>query len=276
MPVDSLAAKPLSVLIVDDDESVSRFIKDLLTPIGYALRFAATGKQALVLIDNQPPDVIVLDLSMPSMDGVEVLRHLQAQYQQPLPFGVIILTGSAEEQIFDDAMSLGILDILLKPVQPVQLLAAIRLQQQLLAQRPPGNTHPGPPPYTPEAEAAHGSQSPTVLVAEDDEQLAQLISDTLRAKGYRVLIAKDGEAAFRLVMTRDKEIDVLLTDVMLPRISGLDLMTLVQGQSPKTQIVVCSGQLSSAELATTGMTFLPKPFSFDHLLETLGNLIPRT
>jgi two-component system cell cycle sensor histidine kinase/response regulator CckA len=114
-----------------------------------------------------------------------------------------------------------------------------------------------------------------VLVAEDDEQLAKLISDTLRAKGYRVLVAKDGEAAFRLILTRGKEIDVLLTDVMLPRISGLDLTTLVQGQSPHTKIIICSGQLSSAELATTGMTFLPKPFTVDQLLETLDRLLPR-
>jgi two-component system NtrC family sensor kinase len=123
--------------------------------------------------------------------------------------------------------------------------------------------------------AAQTSASTTVLIAEDDEQLAKFVSDALQANGYRVLVAKDGEAAFRLILARGREIDVLLTDVMLPRISGLDLTTLVQGQSPTTQIILCSGQLSIAELATTGMTILHKPFTLDQLLATLGSLLPR-
>ena len=266
----------MTILVVDDDEAVSRFVKDLLSPLGHHVRSAATGTQALASIAKEPPDILILDLSMPSMNGVDVLRQLKTQYRDPLPFGVLIVTGNADEQIFDDAVALGIHDILLKPIQPVQLLAAIRVHEKLLRQRqtaalasaPHNNGHqPG--------SLSRAARPITVLLAEDDDQVAKLVDVSLRARGYQVLLAKDGDAALQLFQARGGDIDVLLTDVMLPRITGLDLVTLVQGQWPGTKIIVCSGQLSIAELVTTGMTVLPKPFTVDQLLATVSDLAPR-
>jgi CheY-like chemotaxis protein len=119
------------------------------------------------------------------------------------------------------------------------------------------------------------AMSTTILVVEDDAQLAGLVSETLEREGYQVLLAADGDAAFRLFLERGETIDVLLVDVMLPRINGLDLTILVQGQWPGTKIILCSGQLSSAELAQTGVAYLPKPYTGEDLLQTLDRLVPR-
>jgi CheY-like chemotaxis protein len=124
-----------TILVVDDDEQVSHFLKELLTRDGYQLRFAATGMQALATVQKGPPDVIILDLDMPGMNGVEVYRRLAAAYPKRHSFGVIFLTGAAETPLFDEALDLGIPDVLLKPVNPMQLVLAIKLQLHLLRRR---------------------------------------------------------------------------------------------------------------------------------------------
>jgi two-component system cell cycle sensor histidine kinase/response regulator CckA len=113
----------------------------------------------------------------------------------------------------------------------------------------------------------------TVLIVEDEPNLAKVISLALQTKGYEVLLAGDGEAALRLLRERGETIDVLLTDVMLPHVTGLDLITLTQGQWPRIKIIICSGQLSPAELAHTGVVFLGKPFTMLQLYAALEQVL---
>jgi CheY-like chemotaxis protein len=130
----SRPTKP-AILIVDDDEQIARFLKDLLVPLGYTIRFAATGAQALAAIQKRAPDVMILDLNMPGMNGVETYRRLAAAHPNGLSFGVIFLTGSMENPLFDEALGLGVPDVLLKPVNPMQVELAIKLQLHLLRRR---------------------------------------------------------------------------------------------------------------------------------------------
>jgi CheY-like chemotaxis protein len=134
-PVGIRKTKAPTILIADDDEQICRFLKDLLVPLGYTLRFAATGVQALAAIEKSPPDVMILDINMPGMNGVETYRHLAAAWPKGLAFGVIFLTGSMENPLFDEALGLGVPDVLLKPVNPMQVELAIKLQLHLLRRR---------------------------------------------------------------------------------------------------------------------------------------------
>jgi CheY-like chemotaxis protein len=121
------------ILVVDDDLMICSFLKDVFARQGYQTRFAPTGREALSLIEQQPPDILVLDLTMPGMNGIEVLRRLRTTHPAGLPFGVIIITGSMEHPLFEEALDLGILDILLKPMSLMQIKTAVRLQLKLLA-----------------------------------------------------------------------------------------------------------------------------------------------
>jgi two-component system response regulator AtoC len=121
-------ARPQTVLIVDDEPSICTMLKQFFTHLGLQSRFAATGTEALALIDKKPPDLVILDIHMPGLNGVEVLRRLQSKWPSGLPFGVIILTGSSDEPLLEEALGLGAFDVLLKPVSIKHLELAVRVQ----------------------------------------------------------------------------------------------------------------------------------------------------
>jgi CheY-like chemotaxis protein len=116
-----------TVLIVDDEPSICTLLRQFFTHLGLQSRFAATGTEALALIEKKSPDLVILDIYMPGMTGVEVLRRLQARWPSGFPFGVIILTGSTDEPLLQEALGLGAFDVLLKPVSIKHLELAVRV-----------------------------------------------------------------------------------------------------------------------------------------------------
>jgi CheY-like chemotaxis protein len=125
---ESSASKSLTILIVDDEPSICTLLKQFFVKLGFQTRFAATGAEALALIEKRPPDLIILDIYMPVLNGVELLRKLQTRWPSGLPFGVIILTGSSDEPLLQEALMLGAFDVLLKPVSIRHLELAVRVQ----------------------------------------------------------------------------------------------------------------------------------------------------
>jgi two-component system cell cycle sensor histidine kinase/response regulator CckA len=112
-----------------------------------------------------------------------------------------------------------------------------------------------------------------VLVVEDDANIATLVRRALEEKGYKVFTAPDGAVALTLLREYGNAIDILFTDVMLPHITGLDLITIAQGQWPNMKLIVCSGQLSIRELAHTGVAFLHKPFTTPELFAVFEQIM---
>jgi DNA-binding NtrC family response regulator len=100
------------VLVVDDEPGVSTALRDLLLEIGYLVKTAAQGAEALRLVDDFHPDVVLLDLNMPGMPGTEVLARLRQQYPQ-LP--VIIVSGGADAEVAMSTLAEGAFDYVMKP-----------------------------------------------------------------------------------------------------------------------------------------------------------------
>ncbi|MFH2202471.1 MAG: response regulator [Elusimicrobiota bacterium] len=104
--------KERRILAVDDDESILNVLSRFLKPLGYALAIASSGAEALEIIRRQPPDLILLDINMPGIDGLEVLR----QARQLIPaVPVIMVTGSDDAEVAKQAMALGAVDYVTKP-----------------------------------------------------------------------------------------------------------------------------------------------------------------
>jgi putative two-component system response regulator len=113
------------ILVVDDLEENVRLLQHFLEPKGYQVCSAYTGEQALMSVEQQPPDVILLDLVMPGMDGFEVCQRLKADPElRHIP--IIILTGLSEVQANVRALEAGADDFLIKPIDSVLLDARIR------------------------------------------------------------------------------------------------------------------------------------------------------
>lgn len=113
------------ILIADDDPLLVRLISYKLQALGHEVIEANDGEAALSLIRQSPPDLIVLDGMMPSLDGFEVLRQLKrdkATNQIP----VVMLTARRQEKDVVSALSLGARDYLVKPFIPDELIARIK------------------------------------------------------------------------------------------------------------------------------------------------------
>jgi two-component system KDP operon response regulator KdpE len=117
-----MTTKP-RILLVDDEPAIQRALGPLLRSRGYDVRLAATGADALAGVTAEPPDLVVLDLGLPDLDGTEVCRRIRAQSAVP----IIVLSAREGEADKVAALDLGADDYVTKPFGPEELLARIRV-----------------------------------------------------------------------------------------------------------------------------------------------------
>jgi DNA-binding response OmpR family regulator len=113
---------PARILVVDDDQTVAEIVARYLQREGFVVETAANGKVALQRALAEPPDLVVLDLMLPGMDGLEVCRRLRAL--APVP--VIMLTARGQESDRVIGLELGADDYVGKPFSPKELVARVR------------------------------------------------------------------------------------------------------------------------------------------------------
>jgi two-component system, OmpR family, KDP operon response regulator KdpE len=111
------------VLVVDDERAIQRFLRPALEEAGYAVLEASTGKSALELTAGKKPSVVLLDLTLPDMDGLEVLARLREWTSAP----VIVVSARGEESDKIAGLDQGADDYLIKPFGIDELLARIRV-----------------------------------------------------------------------------------------------------------------------------------------------------
>jgi two-component system, OmpR family, KDP operon response regulator KdpE len=123
-----------NILVVDDEPQITRVLKTTLSSQGYATRTAADGREALQTMEEWPPDLIITDLRMPNMDGLDLCRHVREQSQVP----IIVLSVKGEERIKVEALDAGADDYVTKPFNINELLARVRagLRRAAAAKQP--------------------------------------------------------------------------------------------------------------------------------------------
>jgi two-component system KDP operon response regulator KdpE len=114
--------QPARILLVDDEIAIQRSVGLLLRARSYAVEVAGTGQEALQMFAAQAPDLVVLDLGLPDLEGTEVCRRLRAQSQVP----IVVLSARGAEADKVNALDLGADDYVTKPFGPEELLARIR------------------------------------------------------------------------------------------------------------------------------------------------------
>jgi two-component system KDP operon response regulator KdpE len=111
-----------NILVVDDESQITRVLKTTLTSLGYGTRVAGDGDEAVQIMKDWSPDLVITDLRMPIMDGLALCRHIRAQSRIP----IIVLSVKGEERIKVEALDSGADDYVTKPFSTQELLARVR------------------------------------------------------------------------------------------------------------------------------------------------------
>jgi len=113
----------LKILVVDDEEDTREGCRRILTRMGYGVFTAANGREGLEILEKENTAIVLLDLKMPGVDGMEVLERIQEKAERPL---VIVITGYATVETAIKAMKLGAYDFIAKPFDPDALRIVVR------------------------------------------------------------------------------------------------------------------------------------------------------
>ena len=113
-----------TILIVDDDDITLRLLRDVATRLGYAVLLAENGMEALEIVVEMPPDLIILDLMLPGMNGMELLKRLRS-HEDTAAIPIIMVTASSEQKNMFESWDLGADDYIFKPFQLKVLEARI-------------------------------------------------------------------------------------------------------------------------------------------------------
>jgi CheY-like chemotaxis protein len=232
---------PPTVLVVDDTDDNRLLYATTIAEAGYAVEEASNGAEALAKVGARRPDVVVMDLSMPNIDGWEATRRIKAD---PSTAGIVVvaLTAHASRFGLEDASIAGAEAVLTKPCLPEHLLGVI---EALLPVAPPVTS--AKPPNAP---LHPGAAKKRLLVIEDAPDGSASYARTLRHEGFDVATAATVEEALdggsRLAP------DLVVLDCSLSDGSGLELLQRWRRSRDVRQIpvVIVTAHAGRGELAT--------------------------
>ena len=250
-----------TVLVVEDDDAVRETAVGLLGDLGYRVLKARDAASAFTVVESGVHiDVLFTDVVMPgSLRSPELARRARER----LPgLAVLFTSGYTENAIVHGGRLDPGVDLLSKPYTREALARKIRhvlanREQQAALRAPAPPTHP-----TPVREVVASPQPPalTVLLVEDDETIRESLAELLESTGQVVLQAFDAPTA--LAALEAHPVDVMVADVGLPRVSGVELARTAQARWPALAVVFATGDGSAALEAGTPQTqVLVKPFS---------------
>jgi DNA-binding NtrC family response regulator len=235
-----------TILLTDDNGEFAQNLSDILELKDYSVLIASDGFQALDIIKKTPVDLVLMDIKMPVMNGVETFKKIK-KITPITP--VIMLTAFALEELIQESLREGAFACLKKPIDFDELFDTI------------------------EKAIPNGSM---ILVVDDDENLCQNLLDVLTQKGYRVTVALDSTSAIEKV--RKNVFDIMLLDMKLPPLNGLETYLTIRRLCPGIVVVVITGFLSEMEdmikmIRKNGAyALLEKPIVIDNLLHILEEI----
>jgi len=211
-------SKKVKILIIEDEESLVDLLAAKLKKEGYEVEFALDGEKGFQKISSFNPDLILLDIVMPKMDGYEVLEKMSEENKK-IP--VIIISNSGQPVEIEKTTKLGAIDHLIKTeFSATDVLEKVRKcihQDGTVACAV--NNAPAP---TPKEDANAKKLNIKVALVEDDPFLREICSKKLAKEGYTVYEAIDGQQALDTI--KKVKPDIVLLDIILPAIDGFQIL----------------------------------------------------
>ncbi|MBI4560437.1 MAG: response regulator [Candidatus Rokubacteria bacterium] len=251
-----------TVVVADDDAVLRRVMAAALQKAGFEVVEAGTGLEALRAVELQRPRAVVLDLMMPRLGGLDALKQIRASHPAVT---VVVTTGFDDAALHRQALALGAVRVLLKPVAPADLVAALQSPRAhsgggagILMPAP--ETSRAPRPRQP---AAAGR----ILVVDDEPEVCKMLEKLLTRKGYHTRSAADGGEAVRAVA--DEAPDVVLLDIAMPRLGGIEALAAIRAIAPDVKVIMVSGhaalEVAKRALAYGAFDYVTKPIDLGYL-----------
>jgi len=213
-----------TILVVDDEKLMCDLLRSVLVRHGHEVLTASNGREGFELFKKHRPRFTLLDLRMPEMNGIEVLKQIRAVDSQA---AVLILTAWGSDALEQQARQLGVVDFLSKRLSLDVLVEAMDRTLQLSAQAP-SPTQATAPTEEPQATPAAAGDGDFILVVDDEPQIRDLLKRFLSLRGYKVRVASDGQQA--LTMVEQEAPQLIVLDVYMPGINGVEVLRRLRGR----------------------------------------------
>ena len=219
----------MKILIVEDEPVHLAVMKSKLESEGYEVDAALDGEEGWRKLKTAPPDLVLLDVILPKLDGFQFLERAQ---KEKISVPIIIVSNSGQPVEIDKALKLGAKDCLVKAeFSPAEVLEKV---QKVLGEKvvPKVKTSSQSPSNS---EIYVGSRN-HLLMVEDDKFLRDLIVQKLTREGFKMKEAVDGEEGLKMV--REERPDLILLDLILPGLDGFEVLKRLKADAASKDIPV--------------------------------------
>lgn len=254
MTSSTSSSRLLHILLVEDAPLLRKLAVRILEAAGHAVTTAKNGREAVEAAASQDFDVVLMDVEMPQLDGLEATKLIREHEHGSEHIPIIAVTSTDPDPCFEAGMD----GYLRKPVQPDTLFDTIA---QVLSR----GTRPD------RARAVK-----RVLLADDDPHIVEPLRCALQQRGYSVLVATDGKEAMQL--TEKDHPDLIVLDLIMPYCNGLQVLEKLRHRdfSDLPVIMITATDDSRYRKLATRLgvnDYVRKPFSPDRLVERIDRLL---
>lgn len=244
-----------TVLLVDDDEGIRNKLDAILKRNYLETVHAACGIDAIKVLKQETIDVVLLDIKLPDMNGLEVLAICK---EISPTTEVIVISGYGSQEIAIQALRKGAIDYIEKPIQMDILNAALGRSLEKIR-------------------ATESSYKDTILVIDDEPGAVKRLLKSLSKEGYTVMGAANGLEGLEII--RNHKIDVVITDVRMPEVDGFTVLQEARKLYSDIEVIIITGhgeqELAVQSLRAGAIDYLQKPINLDELMCSVAKAIER-
>ena len=248
-----------TILCVDDEPEILEVLTEYLTRQGYQVVTATNGVEAMFQVQRSLPQAIILDLFMPRLGGLGALDRIRRLLPEIVP---ILVSGNPGALAMVTEAGINVAGAFEKPLDLVGILGALAQAGVL-----PPRKAPAPAPAQAPAAKTAASGRRRVLVVDDEPELRAVLVEYLQGKGFEVLQAGGGEEA--LGRFPEFRPHVVLLDIMMPGLSGVETLRRIKALGPGTAVIMVSAiedeETARQTLVLGAADYVTKPVDFQYL-----------
>jgi two-component system, NtrC family, response regulator HydG len=235
------------MLVVDDDVDMTETLSDILSTVGIQVEIAHDGLQALKKVKTKRFDLVLMDIKMPKMNGIECFKKIKKIRSQTT---VMLMSAYAANDLISEALMEGVYGIWYKPVEIQKVIELVE--------------------KTPRKGAL-------LMIVDDDLSASETLVDILQKKGYRLIKVSSVKEAKKKI--REKDLDLVFVNVKMPVMNGLETYLELRKIRPHIKTIMITDYSQQVEaiaeeaIKNELYTCLYKPIEIDILLKIVEKIV---